>query len=110
MNSAAVNLGVHVSFQIMVFSSICPGLGLLGHMVVLFLVFCLFVCFYFFGCVRSSLLHMGFLYLWRAGVTLRCGAWASHCGSFSCCGAQALGTWASVVAACGLSSCGTQAQ
>ena len=30
-------------------------------------------------------------------------------GGFSCCGAQALGTWASVVAACGLSSCGSQA-
>ena len=31
------------------------------------------------------------------------------CGSFSCCGAQALGTWASVVVAHGLSSCGTRA-
>ena len=28
---------------------------------------------------------------------------------FSCCGAQALGAWASVVVACGLSSCGSQA-
>ena len=28
----------------------------------------------------------------------------AHCGGFSCCGAQALGTWASVVAAHGLSS------
>ena len=26
-----------------------------------------------------------------------------------CCGAQALGAWASVVVACGLSSCGAQA-
>ena len=33
------------------------------------------------------------------GATLRCGARASHCGGFSCCGAQALGTRASVVAA-----------
>ena len=31
------------------------------------------------------------------GATLRCGAWASHRGGFSCCGAQALGTQASVV-------------
>ena len=31
----------------------------------------------------------------------------AHCGGFSCCGAQALGTWASVVAAHGLSSCDT---
>ena len=29
-------------------------------------------------------------------------AWASHCSGFSCCGAQALGTQASVVVACGL--------
>ena len=31
-----------------------------------------------------------------------CGAWASHCNGFSCCGAQALGEWASVVMAHGL--------
>ena len=41
--------------------------------------------------------------------TFCCGAWASHCGGFSCCGAWALGSWASVVAACGLSSCDLQA-
>ena len=34
--------------------------------------------------------------------TLRCGAWASHCGGFSCCGARALGARASVVVAHGL--------
>ena len=34
---------------------------------------------------------------------------ASHCGGFSRCGAQALGTRASVVVAHGLSSCGAQA-
>ena len=39
VNSAAVNIGVHVSFSIMVFWGICPVVGLLGHMVVLFLVF-----------------------------------------------------------------------
>ena len=38
------------------------------------------------------------------GATLRCGAWASHCGGFSCCGARALGVWTSVVAAHGLYS------
>ena len=42
------------------------------------------------------------------GATLRCGAWASHCGGFSC-GARALGEQASVVVAHGLSSCGSQA-
>ena len=41
----------------------------------------------------------------RAGAILCCGAWASHRGGFSCCGAGALGAWASVVLARGLSSC-----
>ena len=40
---------------------------------------------------------------------LRCCVWASHCSGFSCCGAQALGAWASVVVARGLSSCGSWA-
>ena len=51
----------------------------------------------------------GFLQLRRAGATLRCGARASHCGGFSCCGAWALGMWASGVVALGLSSCGSWA-
>ena len=38
---------------------------------------------------------------------LRC--MGSHCSGFSCCGARALGTWASVVAARGLSSCSVRA-
>ena len=50
-----------------------------------------------------------FLYLWLAGATLQCGAWASQCSGFSCCGPQALGTWASVVVARGLSICGSWA-
>ena len=33
------------------------------------------------------------------GATLRCGAWASHCGGFSCFRALALGARASVVVA-----------
>ena len=40
---------------------------------------------------------------------LRCGARASHGGGFSCCGARAVGVWASVVVACGLGSCGARA-
>ena len=71
---------------------------------------------FFFGWVGSSLLQAGFLYLWRAGATLccgarasHCGAWASHCCGFSCCRAQALGARTSVVAAHGLSSCGSRA-
>ena len=64
---------------------------------------------FLFGCVVSLLLCLGFLWLRQAGATLRCSAQASHCGGFSCCGARALGTQASVVVACGLSSCGSRA-
>ena len=41
VNSAVMNIGVHVSFQIMVFSGYVPRGGIAGsyHMVVLFLVF-----------------------------------------------------------------------
>ena len=45
-----------------------------------------------------------------SGAILRCGARASHCSGFSCCGAWALGTQASVVVVRGLSSCGSRAQ
>ena len=38
VNSAAVNTDVHVSFQIILFPDICPGVGLQDHLVVLFLV------------------------------------------------------------------------
>ena len=70
--------------------------------------------------------HFLFIYFWlhwvfvavcglplveaRAGTTLHFDARASHCGGFSCCGAWALGTQASVVVAYGLSSCGARAQ
>ena len=68
----------------------------------LFFFFNLFILFIFiFGRVGSSLLCAGFL-LRRAGATLHCGARASHCGGSSCCGARALGAWASVVVARGL--------
>ena len=43
VNSATMNNGIHVSFSILVSSGYMPewdiGVGLLGHMVVLFLVF-----------------------------------------------------------------------
>ena len=41
VNSAAVNKGVHVSFQIMVSPNTCPGVGLLDHSVALFFTLCL---------------------------------------------------------------------
>ena len=43
INSAAMNIGVGMSFSIMISSGyICPVVGLLGHMVVLLLVFFFF--------------------------------------------------------------------
>ena len=54
-------------------------------------------------CVRA------FLSLCQVGATLCCGAWASHCCGFPCCGARALGTRASAVAAHRLGSCGSWA-
>ena len=64
---------------------------------------------FIYGCIGSSLLRAGFLWLRPAEATLCCGVQASHCGGFSCWGAQALGMQASVVAASGLSSCGSWA-
>ena len=69
----------------------------------LFILFIYFwLCWVFVAACRLSL-------VWRAGATLPCGARASHCSGFSCCRARALGAWASVVVACGLSSCGSWA-
>ena len=74
----------------------------------------LFCRVFFFGCVGSSLLHAGFLQLWRAGATLGCGAQASHCSGFSLrnTGSRRMG-----FSSCGsralehrLSSCGARAQ
>ena len=42
-----------------------------------------------------------------SGATLHCRVRASHCSGFSCCGAWALGAWASVVVAHGLQSAGS---
>ena len=47
--------------------------------------------FFFFGCLRSSLLCKSFLQLRGARSTLRCSERTSHHSVFSCCGAQALG-------------------
>ena len=51
----------------------------------------------------------GKVFFFLAALGLRCGAQASHCGGFSCCGPWALGARASEVAAHGLSSCGMRA-
>ena len=39
INSAAMNIGVHVSFQFWFPPCVCPEVGLLGHKVVLFAIF-----------------------------------------------------------------------
>ena len=39
VNSAAMNIGVHVSFEVWFSLGMCLGVELLGHMVVPFLVF-----------------------------------------------------------------------
>ena len=59
--------------------------------------------------VRISFLFFSFFFSFLTALGLRCGAWASHCSGFSCCGAWALGARASVVVAHGLSSCGSWA-
>ena len=80
-----------------------------------------FVCLFVFN--NNSFLKK-FIYFWLCWVftaacwlslvaasrgysSLRCTA--SYCGGFSCCGAWALGAWASVVAAHRLSSCSSRA-
>ena len=97
------------------------GLGLMSPLV------CLALCksfFFFFTCTHC------FIFLFLAALGLHCcagfsrvvasegylatvwqawGAQASRCSGFSCCGAQDLGTWASVVAAQGLVSYGSWA-
>ena len=89
---------------------------LISGYLMLYLESCNLVIYYFlkfiiiiFCCIGSLFLCVGFLQLQRVGATFRCGAQASHCGGFSCCGARALGTWTSVVVARGLSSCSSQA-
>ena len=78
------------------------------HLIYVIGIINLFIYLFIYGCIGSSLLHVGLLQLRREGAALRCGVRASHCGGFSCCRAQALGARASVVVARGLSSCGSR--
>ena len=56
---------------------------------------------YFWLC-RVFIAAWAFLQMQRAGATLQCVEWASHCGGFSCCRAQVLGHL-------GFGSCGSLA-
>ena len=69
-----------------------------------------FISFFIFGSTGPSLLHGFFSNCGKQGLLPRWGAWASHCGGFSCCRVWAPGPQTSAVAAHGLSSCGIQAQ
>ena len=71
----------------------------------------LFFYYFFGGCAQSSFAVCRFCLVTVSGATLSCGAEASHCGGFSCCGTlfqahrrQLL--WLTVSRA-GLSGCGT---
>ena len=70
----------------------------------------LFIYLFTFGCTGSLMLFAwAFSSSGEWGLLSTCGAWASHCSGFSCCEAQVLGMWASVVVARRLSSCSSQA-
>ena len=62
-----------------------------------------FINVFTFDCAGSSLLGGLFSSFREQGLLSSCGAWASHCGGFSCCGAQTLGSRASAVVAHGIS-------
>ena len=115
VNSAAMNVGVHGSFLIMVFSGYMPRSGIVYLLWINIQVLCTFlnssfyykkysltlllqltidILFFFFnlfiyGCVGSSFLCEDFLQLRQVGATLHRGARASHHRGLSCCGAQA---------------------
>ena len=67
------------------------------------------VFFFFFGCAGSWLLQGLFTSYREQGLFSSGSVWASHCSGFSWCEAWALGAWASVLGARGLTSCSSWA-
>ena len=61
-----------------------------------------FLIYFILGCPESSLLCRLFSSCKEQGLLSGYSAWGSPGGDFSCCGAQAVGAWASVVVASGL--------
>ena len=59
----------------------------------------LFILFIYFWLLWVFVAAPGLSLVVASGATLHCGARASHCGGFSCCGTQGLGAQASVVVA-----------
>ena len=66
--------------------------------------FYIYFIIYFWLCWVSGGTHRLSLVAVSGGYSLQ----VSHRNGLSCCGVQALGTWASVVAACWFSTCGSQ--
>ena len=84
--------------------------GIWGDIILFWILFLKWLLFIICGCAGSLLLCVGLVA--ARGAPLPCAVRASHCGGFSCCGAQALGhagfsscTWAPK---CKLSSCAPQ--
>ena len=76
-----------------------------------FKLFIYLIYFLIFGCTGSSLLHeQSFSSCGEQGLLSGCCATRSCCSGCSCGRVRALGTQASAAAACGPSSCSTQAQ
>ena len=69
-----------------------------------------FIYSFFFFWLRPSLCcYVGFSVCVELGLLSRCGAWASHCGVFSCAEHRLLGAWTSVIMAhrlCCSEACG----
>ena len=66
------------------------------------ILFFFLIIYFIYGCVGSLLLRVGF------SLVVASGDYSSlRCAGFSCCGAQALGVWASVVVARGLWTAGS---
>ena len=72
------------------------------YLLIIIIILNFWLCWVFVAACRLSLVA-------TSGATLHCRGRASHCGGFPCCRARALGVWASVAVARGLSSCGTRA-
>ena len=60
---------------------------------------CLFFIYIFFAALGLHCCMQTFSSRGEPGLLSSYGVWASHCGGFYCCKAQALGVWASVVVA-----------
>ena len=75
------------------------GVGIIFLLIYLFIYLFLFI--YLLAVLGLHCCTRAFSSCGERGAMLHCGAWASHCGGFSCCGARTLGARASVAVAPG---------